>query len=66
MRCKSVRTYVRPKIFKIDYLNRKLFTQKSRFLNKIISKNQGNRVNISTEKNALFFKSIDNVLKRDQ
>ena len=32
----------------------------------MLSKNQVNRRNIFTEKNALFLKSINNILKRDQ
>ena len=62
MRCKSGRTYVRHKIFKMDRPNLKLLFQKNRLLNKMILKNQVNRGNIFTRKNALFLKSITNIL----
>ena len=60
MWCKSGRTYVRHKIFRIDRPNSKLFFQKNRLLSNMMSKNQVNRRNIFTEKNALFLKSINN------
>ena len=66
MWCKSGRTYVRHKISKIDRPNRKLFFQKNRLLFKMMSKNQVNRRNIFTKKHALFLKSINNILKRNQ
>ena len=40
----------------------KLFFQKNRFLNKMISKNQVNKRNVFTGKNTLFLKSINNIL----
>ena len=45
----------------MDRPNPKLFFQKNRLLNKMISKNQ-NRRNTFTGKNALFLKSINNIL----
>ena len=53
IQCKSGRTYVRQKTFKMDSLNLELFFQKNRLLNKMISKNQVNRRNILTEKNVI-------------
>ena len=63
MRFKSGGTYVRLKIFKMGSPNLELFLQKNRLLNKMISKNQVNRRKFSLEKkNALFLKSINNIL----
>ena len=63
MRFKSGGTYVRLKISKMGSPNLELFLQKNRLLNKMISKNQVNRRKFSLEKkNALFLKSINNIL----
>ena len=63
MRFKSGGTYVRLKIFKMGSPNLELFLKKNRLLNKMISKNQVNRRKFSLEKkNALFLKSINNIL----
>ena len=50
----------------MDQPNPKLFFQKNCLVNKIIPKNQLNIRNIFTGKNALFVKSIKNILHRDQ
>ena len=46
----------------MDRPNPKLFFQKNRLLSNMISKDQVNRRDIFTEKNALFLKSINKIL----
>ena len=46
----------------MDRPNRKLFFQKTRLVKKMMPKNQVDRRNNFTEKNALFLKSIKNIL----
>ena len=62
MWCKSGRTYVRHKIFRMDRTNPKLFFQKNCLLSNI-SKNQVNRRNFLIGKNVLFLKSSNNILQ---
>ena len=52
MRCKSDRTNVHHKMFKMDHANPKSFFQKNRLFNKLISKSKVNRRNIFSGKNA--------------
>ena len=65
MQCKSGRTYVRRKIFEMDRPSPKLFFQKNRLPNKIISKNQVSRRNIFSsflKVLATFYKEISKII----
>ena len=50
----------------MDHPNQKSYFQKNRLFHKLISKNDVNIGNIFSGKNALFLKSINNMLIRDQ
>ena len=56
MRCKSGGTYAPHKIFKIDLPKLKPDKSEKSFVQPVISKNQVNRRNIFTGKNARFLK----------
>ena len=63
MRCKSGRTYVRHKIFKMDRPKPKSEKSETLFARQIISKNQVNRINICTGMNERFSKVLTTFCK---